>query len=421
MIEHGDAAEVSQATAGGAQEMSSAIERLLTRRVVQVVEPNELRRMLTAAGRPLRVKLGLDPSSRDLHIGHAVVLDQIRAFQDLGHTAVLIVGDTTAQIGDPSGRDVTRPILTADEVRQNAETYLEQFYRVVYRDRTEVRWQSEWFGRFGLREVIELTSKFTVARMIERDTFAKRLGEGAPISMHETLYPLLQAYDSVAVEADIEIGGTDQTFNLLAGREIQRDFGQPPQQILTCELLVGTDGTQKMSKSLGNAIGLTASPFDQYAATMSIPDELMSDWFRLATDVPDAERLELLEAVSRGDLHAKAAKQRLSREIVSRWHSADIAARAEEEWERRVSRGESADDLELVIVTAPADGIPLRQLLVESGLSPSRSEARRLVQQGGVRVDGVVAGDDQASFAPVTELELRVGKRQAARVRIERA
>lgn len=421
MIEDAERAGVSHGTAAGSQAVSAAIERLLTRRVAQVVEANELRRMLTSAGRPLRVKLGLDPSSRDLHIGHAVVLDQVRAFQELGHTAVLIVGDTTAQIGDPSGRDVTRPILSAEEVRRNAETYLEQFYRIVDRERTEVRWQSEWFGAFGLREVIELSSKFTVARMIERDTFAKRLAAGAPISMHETFYPLLQAYDSVAIQADVEIGGTDQTFNLLVGREIQRDYGQPPQQILTCELLVGTDGSQKMSKSLGNAIGLTESPFEQYARTMSISDDLMPDWFRLATDLPDEERSALLEAVARGELHAKAAKQRLAREIVSRWHAPDAASEAEGEWERRVSRGEADTEMPRVAVRAPAEGIELRQLVVESGLAASRGEARRLVQQRGVRVDGVVAGDDQRRFAPGTELELRVGKRQAARVRIEGA
>ncbi len=424
MIEEAGAARVSDGGVGAGVSgdgATAAVERLLTRRVVQVVDADELRRMLEAGDRPLRVKLGLDPSSRDLHIGHAVVLDQIRAFQDLGHTAVLIVGDTTAQIGDPSGRDVTRPMLTADEVRRNAETYLEQFYGVVDRERTEVRWQSEWFEGFGLREVIELTSRFTVARMIERDTFAKRLAEGAPIGMHETLYPLLQAYDSVAVRADVELGGTDQTFNLLVGREIQRDYGQPPQQILTCELLVGTDGVAKMSKSLDNAIGLTEPPYEQYAKTMSIPDVLMGDWFRLATDLPDDEREHLLAAVERGDLHAKAAKQRLAHAIVSRWHSAAAAEAAAQEWERRVSRGEAADQLPTVVVRAGRDGLDLPQLLVESGSASSRSDARRLVRQGGVRIDGAVATDEQMRIRAGTHVELRVGKRRAARVSVEAA
>ena len=401
------------------QDVARAVERLLTRRVVEVVERDELRRMLLGRERPLRVKLGLDPSSRDLHIGHAVVLEQIRTFQNLGHTAVLIVGDTTAQIGDPSGRDVTRPMLTADEVRRNAETYLDQFYRVVDRDRTEVRWQSEWFGRFGLREILELTSRFTVARMIERDTFAKRLGIGAPIGMHETLYPLLQAYDSVAVRADVEIGGTDQTFNLLVGRDIQRDYGQPPQQIVTCELLVGTDGTQKMSKSLGNSVGLTDPPYEQYARTMSIPDEVMGEWFRLATSLPDEERERLTASVASGDLHAKEAKQRLAREIVGRWHSPDAARAAEEEWDRRVSRGEGPEELARVVLRAGPDGIDLPQVLVDSGAAVSRSDARRLVRQGGVRIDGSVATDERLRLFAGTEMELRAGRRHAARVAVE--
>ena len=397
----------------------AAIERLLTRRVSQVVDRDELRRLLET-GTPLRVKLGLDPSSRDLHIGHAVVLDQIRAFQELGHTAVLIVGDTTAQIGDPSGRDVTRPMLSAEQVRHNAETYLAQFYRVIDPERSEVRWQSEWFGRFGLRDVLELTSRFTVARMIERDTFARRLASGAPIGMHETLYPLLQAYDSVAVRADVEIGGTDQTFNLLVGREIQRDYGQPPQQILTCELLVGTDGAAKMSKSLDNAVGLTDPPYEQYARTMSIPDEAMAEWFRLATDLSDEERAAIVDAVARGELHAKSAKQRLAHAIVARWHSPTDAETAAAEWERRVSRGEGPDEMGTVVIPA-GEAVELMQVLIEAGAAGSRGEARRLIRQGGVRLDGVVATDERLALAVGSDLELRVGRRRAARVSIRPA
>ena len=396
----------------------AGIQGLLTRRVVDVVDRNELGAMLARADRPLRVKLGLDPSSRDLHIGHAVVLDQVRAFQHLGHTAVLIVGDTTAQIGDPSGRDTTRPMLTAEQVKHNAETYLEQFYRVIDRDTAEVRWQSEWFGRFGLRDVLELSGRFTLARMIERDTFAKRLSEGAPVSMHETLYPLLQAYDSVAVRADVEIGGTDQTFNLLVGRDIQRDYGQPAQQIMTCELLVGTDGVQKMSKSLDNAIGLTDSPYDQYARAMSIPDELMDNWARLVTRWTDAEAADFVEAWKTGELHAKAAKQRLAREVVTRWHSVEAALEAEEAWERSVARGEGPMELREVTVLAGPEGVDLPGVLVESGSSPSRSEARRLVRQGGVRLDGSLVSDEMLRLAPGAEFEIRVGKRHGARVRI---
>ena len=395
----------------------AAIETLLTRRVVQVVEREALRALLGGT-RPLRVKLGVDPTSPDLHIGHGVVLERLRAFQDLGHTAVLVVGDTTAQIGDPSERNSTRPMLTAEQVKANADTYLAQFHLVVDPARTEVRWQSEWFGGFGLREVFDLLSKFTVARMIERDTFAKRLAEGVPVSMHETLYPLLQAYDSVATEADVELGGTDQTFNLLVGREVQRDFGQEPQQIMTSELLVGTDGVQKMSKSLGNAIGLTDAPYRQYAMTMSIPDALLPNWARLVTRWTDAEAEAFVADVEADRIHPKDAKQALAREIVSRWHADDAAAEAEERWEREVGAGEGESEAEEVEVSVPLNGISLPDLLVAAGLASSRSVGRRLVRQGGVRIDGEVQTDELRAFAAGTEHEVRVGKRQVALVRL---
>jgi tyrosyl-tRNA synthetase len=339
-----------------------AVERLLTHRVVQVVERDELRRLLLTADRPLRAKIGFDPTSPDLHIGHAVLLERVRAWQELGNTAVLVVGDTTAQIGDPSERNVTRPMLTEEQVRANAQTYLEQFYKVVDPDHTEIRWQSEWFGAFGLRDVFSLMSRLTVARMIERDTFAKRLAEGVPISMHETLYPFLQAYDSVAVEADLEMGGTDQTFNLL----------------------VGTDGVAKMSKSLGNAIGLTDAPYAQYAKAMSIPDELMDNWAHLVTRWSDEEADAFVASIASAELHGKAAKQRLAREIVARWHSERDALAAEDEWERSVGRGEPTGELREVAL--PAGG--LLDLLVGAELASSRGEARRLVRQRGVRLDG---------------------------------
>jgi tyrosyl-tRNA synthetase len=391
---------------------AGAVERFLTHRVAQVVERDELRRELLRGERPLRAKIGFDPTSPDLHIGHAVLLERVRAWQDLGNIAVLVVGDTTAQIGDPSERNATRPMLTADQVRANAQTYLDQFYAVVEPARTEIRWQSEWFGPFGLHDVFRLMSKLTVARMIERDTFAKRLASGEPISMHETLYPFLQAYDSVAVEADLEMGGTDQTFNLLVGRDIQRDYGQPPQQILTCELLVGTDGSAKMSKSLGNAIGLTDAPYDQYARAMSIPDALMDNWAHLVTRWSDAEADAFVASVASGELHAKAAKQRLAREIVSRWHSDADADAAAAEWERVIGRGEGVADLPEVSVPA-GDYV---SVLVGSGLSSSNSEARRLIAQGGVRRDGEVVTDSERSVATGETFELRVGKRRGARV-----
>ena len=392
----------------------AAVERFLTHRVAQVVERSELERMLVSADRPLRAKIGFDPTSPDLHIGHAVLLERVRAWQELGNTAVLVVGDTTAQIGDPSERNATRPMLSAEQVRANAETYLAQFHLVVDPARTEVRWQSEWFGEFGLKDIFALMAKLTVARMIERDTFAKRLADGVPVSMHETLYPFLQAYDSVAVEADLEMGGTDQTYNLLVGRDVQRDYGQPPQQILTCELLVGTDGVAKMSKSLGNAIGLTDAPYDQYARAMSIPDELMDNWAHLVTRWSDAEADAFVAAVSSGQLHAKAAKQRLAREIVTRWHSEEAALSAEREWERAVGHGEGVAEL-------PELQLPrgtYTALLVGARLAGSNSEARRLVAQGGVRRDGGVVTDADASVESGEQFELRVGKRRGARITI---
>ncbi len=399
-------------------EREAAFETVLTRRVAQVVEAEALRQMLLGS-RPLRVKLGIDPTSSDLHIGHAVVLERLRAFQDLGHVAVLVVGDTTAQIGDPSEKNVTRPMLTRGEVNANAETYLAQFHLVVDPARTEVRWQSEWFDEFRLREVFALMSRFTLARMIERDTFAKRLAEGAPVSMHETMYPLLQAYDSVAIEADVELGGTDQTFNLLVGRDVQRDYGQAPQQIMTSELLVGIDGVAKMSKSLGNAIGLTDAPYDMYARTMSIPDTLLPNWAGLVTRWTDPEVDEFVADLEADRIHPKAAKQRLAREIVGRWHSDADADAAEERWEREVGGGEGVTELdEMDVSVASLAGISLPDLLVAAGLASSRSVGRRLVRQSGVRVDGEVQTDENRMFPAGMIHEVRVGKRSAARVRL---
>lgn len=394
---------------------AGAVERFLTHRVAQVVDRDELRRRLLGGERPLRAKIGFDPTSPDLHIGHAVLLERVRAWQDLGNTAVLVVGDATAQIGDPSERNATRPLLTAEQVRANAQTYLDQFHAIVDPQRTEIRWQSEWFGAFGLQDIFRLMSKLTVARMIERDTFAKRLGDGTPISMHETLYPFLQAYDSVAVEADLEMGGTDQTFNLLVGRDIQRDYGQSPQQILTCDLLVGTDGSAKMSKSLGNAIGLTDAPYEQYARAMSIPDELMDNWAHLVTRWSDADADGFVASVTAGELHAKDAKQRLAREVVARWHSEADALTAEAEWQRSVGLGEGPLELDGVRVAAGT----YVSILVAARLATSNSEARRLIVQGGVRRDGTPVTDPASPVDAGERFELRVGKRRGAHVTVE--
>ncbi|MCI0769507.1 MAG: tyrosine--tRNA ligase, partial [Chloroflexi bacterium] len=305
------------------------LQSILHRGVSEVIVEAEFIRMLRS-GRPLRLKQGFDPSAPDIHLGHVVGLRKLRQLQDLGHTVVLIVGDWTAQIGDPSERSRTRPMLTADEVAANAESYLQQFFKIVDRDKTEVRRQTEWFDGFDLGDVIRLTSKFTVAQILRRDDFAKRYAGEQPIAVTELLYPLLQAYDSVMVRADVEFGGTDQRFNNLLGRELQTMEGQAPQQVFLVPLLVGTDGVQKMSKSLGNYIGVAEPPEEIYGKSMSIPDSLILTYFELLTDVPDTELAEIRRLLETHDVNPMELKQRLARELVAQLYDADAARNAEE-------------------------------------------------------------------------------------------
>ena len=408
------------------------LQSILRRGVSEVIVEAEFVRMLRS-GRPLRLKQGFDPSAPDIHLGHVVGLRKLRQLQDLGHTVVLIVGDWTAQIGDPSERSRTRPMLTADEVAANAESYLQQFFKIVDRDKTEVRRQTEWFDGFDLGDVIRLTSKFTVAQILRRDDFAKRYAGEQPIAVTELLYPLLQAYDSVMVRADVEFGGTDQRFNNLLGRELQTMEGQAPQQVFLVPLLVGTDGVQKMSKSLGNYIGVAEPPEDIYGKSMSIPDSLILTYFELLTDVPDAELTEIRRLLETHDVNPMELKQRMARELVAQLYDADAARSAEERFRRVVQRGEQPDEMPDLpvpftfagdhpnadLVAQPgnsAKAVHVVRLLVRAGLASSASEARRLLKQGAVRVDGRALSADDIVVAVAPPVTVQVGSRRFVRL-----
>ncbi|HET9248807.1 MAG TPA: tyrosine--tRNA ligase [Actinomycetota bacterium] len=376
-----------------------------------------------ALGRPLRVKLGLDPTAPVVTLGWAVVLRKLRQFQDAGHTAVLIVGDFTAQVGDPSGRTETRPRLSREEVRGYAERLLDQFWTILDPERTEVRSNAEWLEPMGMEEILRLTASTTVARMLERDDFAKRYAEGKPISIMEFLYPLLQGMDSVAVEADVELGGRDQTFNLLVGRDLQREFGQDPQVALTTPLLVGTDGVQKMSQSLGNYIGITDPPDEMFGKLARVPDELIATYRLLALDFfrdpAEAERVE--RGLADGSLGAWGEKRRLAREVVDLYHGAGSGAAAEERFDRVHREHELPEEIPDAAIPADAivDGsVYLPKLLAALELADSNSQARRLIEQGGVRLDGEPVAADTLEL-PASELHgrvLQVGRRGFARL-----
>ena len=359
------------------------IQNVLTRGVEQIVKEDDLRRLLLEGnkGEPLRVKLGVDPSHYDLTIGHAVVFRKLRQFQQLGHKAVVVIGDWTARLGDPSGREEARKPLTAEQVKANAETYFEQFFRIVDPDLTEVRWQSEWFDKFDLGDAIKLLSHKTVAQMLERDDFSKRYKSGVEISLSEFMYPLLQGYDSVMLRSDVELGGTDQTFNVLVGRELQPLFGQPSQQILTMQLIVGLDGYKKMGKSLSNYIAMTAPAHDMFGKLMSLPDHAMMSYFETLTDVPLAELAEFRRKMAEGSLNPRDVKLRMAREIVSGFHSAAAVQEAEEAFIRQFSERKLPTDIPEYQLGEPTNIITF---IVDTKLARSKSEARRVVQQGGV-------------------------------------
>lgn len=387
-------------------------------------------------GKPLKVKLGLDPTAPDIHLGHTVVLKKLRQFQDLGHKAILLIGDFTAMVGDPSGKSVTRKQLSEKEVLRNAETYVKQAFKILDSnpEKMELVRNSEWLGKMNMAEVLRMASSYTVARMLERDDFSLRYKDGVPISIVEFIYPLLQGMDSVAIEADIELGGTDQKFNLLVGRDLQKAYGQEPQVIITTALLEGIDGVQKMSKSLGNYIGVTESPEDIFGKTMSIPDDLMIKYFRLGTDLLKTEIDEIKKGLKEEKLHPNEAKRRLGKEIVNRFYTPEAAEKAEEIFNAKhllspaKSGNNSTDRIKLLEesgqiseVEVPSDQLKdgkiwIVRLIILAGFAKSNSEARRLVQQGGVRIDGrVIESVDEEIRLSGGDL-LQVGKRKYAKV-----
>lgn len=386
------------------------IDQLFSQGVAEVIVEAELRERLKS-GRPLRLKMGFDPSSPNLHIGHAVGLRKLRQFQELGHTVVLIVGDWTAQVGDPSGRDQSRTMLSAEQVRANADTYMQQFFHIVDRDRTEVRWQSEWFGTFTLANVFDLTARFTMQQMLAHETFRKRFEGESPLTMMELMYPLLQAYDSVAINADVEFGGTDQKFNILAGRELMKSKGLEPQQVFLTPLLVGVDG-RKMSKSFNNTVDFTMPPHEMYGRIMAMSDDIIMPYFINATDVPQSELDELQRALQGGE-NPRNLKMRLAREIVTQFHGPQEAREGEEYFVRTIQKREVPEDMPVHRLTAPTSIV---DLLAEARLVGSKSEARRLIEGGGVKINGAKVDSQEARIEPGNEYVLQVGKRKFVRV-----
>jgi tyrosyl-tRNA synthetase len=396
---------------------------ILKRGVAEIITEAELLRLLNS-GRILTLKQGFDPSTPDIHLGHVVGLRKLRQFQELGHKVTLIVGDWTARIGDPSGQSATRPMLSPNEIQRNAQTYLEQFFKVVHKDKTEVRWQSEWFSQFSLDEVIKLTSKFTVAQLLAREDFNKRYGSGNPISLTEMLYPLLQGYDSVAIQADVEFGGIDQKFNCLVGRELQQSTGQPPQQVFLVPLLVGTDGHQKMSKSLNNHIGVAEPPGEIYGKVMSIPDLLIVDYFELVTDAPEEEIAEFKKQLKTRSVNPMNLKKRLAHEIVRQFHGKRAADEAEEHFQeqfqtRQLHKIEAGVSIGIKVSAEVIHRRKMPRWLVDNKFANSMSEAKRLLAQGAVQIiqtDGTrqVVRDEDVQIKPGDKI--KVGKLRFAKI-----
>lgn len=386
----------------------------LRRGTQELILEEDLQRKL-ARGKPLRVKAGFDPTAPDLHLGHTVILNKMRQFQDQGHHVMFLIGDFTGMIGDPSGRNATRPPLTPEQIAANAETYKAQVFRVLDPARTEVLFNSSWCNQLGAAGMIRLAAQHTVARMLERDDFSKRFAEQRPISIHEFLYPLMQGYDSVAMRADVELGGTDQKFNLLVGRELQKHYGQEPQVIITLPLLEGLDGVNKMSKSLGNYVGIQDAPGEMFGKLMSVSDELMWRYIELLSfaslPMVEAWKREVAEGSNPRD-----TKVRFAQEIVTRFHGAASAREALAEFEARFREGAIPENMPEFSLAAPAGGLPIAQVLRSAGLCPSTTEAARLVEQGGVRVDGERVSDKGLRLAAGSEHVIQVGKRRFARV-----
>jgi tyrosyl-tRNA synthetase len=390
--------------------------------VEQILTEEELRDKLERSrreGRPLRIKQGFDPTAPDIHLGHTVGIQILRRFQNLGHQVVLIVGDATALVGDPSGRSKTRPRLSREEILRNAETYQEQFFKVLDRSKTEIRFNGEWFLQMPITKLLELAQSFTVARILERDDFKTRFREETPIGMHELMYPLLQGYDSVVIRADVEIGATEQTFNLIAGRDLQKDHGMEPQVAMTCPVLPGLDGVRRMSKSLGNYIGITEEPEQMYGKAMSIPDTLLETWTRLISQWEGEELESALQSIASGK-DPMGAKAKLAARIVELYHGKEAAARGAAHFDRVVRRKDVPQEISEMEIAPWGERLGLVRLLKETGLAPSTSEARRLVEAGGVTVDGtkVIDQHEEISAEKGRTYLLKVGKRNFLRVRI---
>ena len=391
---------------------------LIGRGAEEILKPEELEARLRL-GRPLRIKAGFDPTAPDLHLGHTVLLNKMRQFQDLGHQVIFLIGDFTGMIGDPTGKNVTRKPLTRADVEANAKTYADQVFKVLDRERTEVRFNSEWFGQMSAADMIKLAGQHTVARMLERDDFAKRYAAQQSIAIHEFLYPLVQGYDSVALKCDVELGGTDQKFNLLMGRGLQEHYGQPAQIVLTMPLLEGLDGVNKMSKSLGNYIGINEPAIDIVTKTMKIGDELMWRWFELLSfEVSLAELARMKQDFAAGQLHPRDAKLRLARELAARFHGAAAAETAIAGWQAAVSGEGDLSLLPLTEIPVPSEGLRIAALLKAAGLAASNGEANRKLAERAVRIDGEPFEDGQRLFVPGFEGVLQIGKRNFQRVRL---
>ena len=403
--------------------VSDAVIDQITRRAVKEIISRDEFIDLLKSGRSLRLKMGFDPSRPDIHLGHVVGLRKLRQLQELGHQVILIVGDWTAQIGDPSGQSATRPMLTHEEVIANAESYLRQFFKVVDRERTQVMWQSEWFGKFTLADIIQLTGRFTVAQFLERDDFAKRFREHRPIAITEFLYPLLQAYDSVEIHSDVEFGGTDQLFNLLVGRELQGMMGQKPQQCFLMPILVGTDGVQKMSKSLDNYVGVEEPPNDMYGKLMSIPDDLIIPYFEYLTDVPDAELSDMSQDMAGQAVNPMDLKKRLAWQITATFHPSQEADAAQEHFQRVVQRRDIPDDIPEVPI-GQITGPRWSAILESVGLASSTSDAKRVINQGGIQIirpsgESTTLRQDGLASELVNNLVIKRGNRRYVRLTLQ--
>ena len=388
--------------------------KILRRGTAEIIDEKDLKEMLEK-GKPLRIKAGFDPTAPDLHLGHTVLLYKMKQFQDLGHEVIFLIGDFTGMIGDPTGRSETRKNLTPDEVKENAKTYLEQVYKILDSEKTIISYNSEWMGKFTSVNMIELAAQYTVARMLERDDFQKRLAKNLPVSIHELMYPLIQGYDSVALKSDVELGGTDQKFNLLVGRDLQRAYGQKPQIVLTMPLLEGTDGVQKMSKSLGNSIGVFDPPNEMFGKIMSISDDLMWRYYELLSQVSMDELSWLKEQAKSGTLNPKNAKMNLAKEIVTRYHSSDLAESAIIEFENVFKKKNIPEDIPIIIGWG-SEPYNICNILKDNKLTDSTSAARRLIQQGSVTVNGEKIEDVNQEFSGDKEYLIKVGKKRFLKI-----